>query len=80
MGRTETALATDQLGNFCHEHSTRGITCCCDEDRDRANGLHRPSGTSNAFGGYLCVCGGAWLSRTGICLPLDDGDGDDRDG
>lgn len=57
----------DQLGQHCVEHE--GLTCFCDEARDRAAGVHRPSSEANAFGGYRCVCGGTWLTSMGRCIP-----------
>jgi hypothetical protein len=55
----------DQMGNPCTEHGV--LTCFCDEDRDRAAGVHRPSSEANAFGGYQCVCGGTWLTLMRKC-------------
>jgi hypothetical protein len=39
------------------------MACTCDEDRDREAGLHRSSGTANAFGGYRCICGATTACR-----------------
>lgn len=45
----------DQQGKSCVTHDP--LHCACDEERDRAAGIHRASGIGNAFGGYECVCG-----------------------
>lgn len=57
----------DQRGQHCPQHSPCGYACACDEDRDRAAGIHRPGSVGNAFGGYDCVCGGAWLTTFNTC-------------
>lgn len=66
----------DQQGNYCAEHSPHGITCFCDEDRDRAVGIHRPSSNGNMFGGYDCVCGEPWLTTYCLGSPSDEGNPD----
>lgn len=58
----------DQLGRACAEHSDPGMDCMCDEDRDRALHIHRPSGFDDGFGGYLCICGGGRFSARLGCL------------
>lgn len=45
---------SDQRGQKCAEHPG---TCFCDEREDREQGIHRPGGVADAFGGYQCVCG-----------------------
>lgn len=44
----------DQQGRACLEHGPQH--CSCDEERDRAAGIHRASGLDDGLGGYLCVC------------------------
>jgi hypothetical protein len=55
----------DQQGQYCAEHDTQGYHCACDERRDRAAGIHRASGLSDAFGGYECVCGRGSFTKYG---------------
>lgn len=66
------ARGHDMQGNFCRKHSRRGFVCACDERRDRALRLHRPGTIGNGFGGYDCVCGGAWLDKYNTCFGSDD--------
>ena len=56
----------DQQHQPCPEHDP--LHCSCDEKRDRTSGVHRASGLSDAFGGYMCVCGGGSYSVTYGCL------------
>jgi hypothetical protein len=54
----------------CAEHGPQGLVCFCDERRDREAGVHRASGLSDAFGGYLCVClRGSFSVKYGCMAP-----------
>lgn len=72
----------DQRGNYCDVHDPRpgwfrrllgarpSLThrCFCDEDHDRAAGIHRASGLDDGMGGYLCVCLGGRYSVKYGCI------------
>jgi hypothetical protein len=56
----------DQQGQPCAEHPR--LTCFCDEERDRAAGIHRPTSAASMFGGYECTCGEPWLTFGDRCM------------
>jgi hypothetical protein len=55
----------------CAEHGPQGLVYFCDEKRDAEAGIHRASGLSDAFGGYMCVCQRGSYSVKYGCLAGD---------
>lgn len=74
----------DQQGQVCLVHDLRlpwwrrllgqrpqVVHCLCDEERDRAAGIHRASGWDDGLGGYLCIClGGRYSLKYGCMTPV----------
>lgn len=51
----------------------KGYVCFCDEERDRALGIHRASWLDDGLGGYLCICGGGrYSAKRGCMTPNTD--------